>query len=105
MIVLSLPNFVKREDIRSVYSGRAGSCCCGCSGNHRYASAFVEEAGKHRGYPVAEDEISDRTVSFVVNKINGHVNEIGIDDVEIVSGSHVALTVGNRLYLAYFRKE
>jgi hypothetical protein len=57
---------IDKSKIKSVYSGRHG-CCCGCNGNHRYASAFAEELSKERGYPV---DVSDRSVSIIVNKMN-----------------------------------
>lgn len=61
---------IDKSTIRSVYSGRAGKCCCGCSGNHRYASKYREESGKTRGYPLLDEDVSDRSVSIIVNRLN-----------------------------------
>lgn len=60
---------IDKSKVRSVYSGRHG-CCCGCVGNHRYATAFRNEGSEHRGYTVRDDEVSDRSVSIIVNKMN-----------------------------------
>jgi len=62
---------IDKSQIRSVYSGRHG-CCCGCRGNHRYASAFAAEISKKRGY---EGDVSDRSVSIIVNKMNRIIAE------------------------------
>ena len=65
------------DNVMSVYSGKVNACCCGCSGKHTYASAHVVAAGVYRGYPVASDEVNDRTVKIIFNKaINAGVEKI-----------------------------
>lgn len=86
------------ETVQSVYSGKAGRCCCGCSGKHYYASAHVEEAGKNRGYQIQADEISDRMVARVVNLLNANAEGLLDKDSEMVS-----VTINGRLYIAYLR--
>jgi hypothetical protein len=56
------------KNVTRVYTGKPG-CMCGCNGQYRMASAHVEKAAAEQGYPVAEDEISDRSVKIVFNKI------------------------------------
>lgn len=56
-------NNVNIEQVSSVYSGKNGSCCCGCAGKHTYASAHRTWASKNRGYNVGLDEVNDRVVS------------------------------------------
>lgn len=91
MIKIALSN------VLSVYSGKAGKCCCGCSGKHTYASATRDAAGKRRGYPVTDDdEISDRCVKHTVAKIRN------APEVEVCIG-HVSVTIGTRVHIAYLR--
>lgn len=54
--------------VRSVYSGRPG-CACGCRGTYKHAAAHRASAQAHQGYPIADDEVSDRSVTLIVNKI------------------------------------
>lgn len=90
---------VKLEDVSSVYSGINGRCCCGCSGKHTYASAHREWASKHRGYAVTDEDINDRTVKMLVNKINKNLDKVEYDErPELVS-----VVLGNRLYVAYLK--
>lgn len=86
---------IQLENVMSVYSGRVGSCCCGCSGKHTYAKAHQKAASKSRGYAVTDDEVNDKTVKLVVGKMNKEEKlDDDADDVKSV-------TVGNRLYVAY----
>jgi hypothetical protein len=85
------------EDVLSVYSGKAGHCCCGCVGKHRYNSAFLDEAGKNRGYAVASDEVDDKKVLKVLRLIKS-----GEHDAEFET-NNVALKRGNRVHIVYQR--
>lgn len=87
------------ENVSSVYSGKDGKCCCGCSGKHTYASAHVKWASKHRGYKVEADEVSDRSVKTIVNKINRLI-KTGCIDAD-VDPKYTAVTDNGRLYIAY----
>ena len=93
-------NQIKLEKVLSVYSGINGKCCCGCSGKHTYSSTRREEAGKDRGYEIEDDEVNDRTVKMMVNKINKQI-ELGnvLDNNEDL----VSCVVGQRLYIAYLK--
>lgn len=82
--------------IISVYSGIDGRCCCGCSGNHRYASAYRKLASENRGYEVRDEEISDRSVKIISNKVLNH------KDSEH-NGDHSSLVSGNRLLIVYYK--
>ena len=97
-------NTLTIDDIRSVYSGTRGKCCCGCSGKHRYSSTHVDESTKNRGYDIDSNEISDRSVKTVFSKIIKNFEE-GVSDAYLyVSesfGSHIALFHGNRTYVLY----
>ena len=96
-------NTLTIDAIRSVYSGARGKCCCGCSGNHRYASAHVDESTKIRGYDIDSNEVSDRSVKTVFSKIIKNFEE-GVSDAYLwISefGNHIALSHGNRTYVLY----
>lgn len=61
------------KNVTRVYTGKPG-CMCGCNGKYKMAAAHVEKAATEQGYPVAEDEISDRSVKIVFNKIMKNPN-------------------------------
>ena len=89
---------MKNKEIVSVYSGKAGHCCCGCAGKHTYASAHREWAGKNRGYSVSDDEISDRTVKIISNKV--------LEDPDVEhEDSLSSVEVGNRLLIVYYKED
>ena len=82
-------------DVMSVYSGKAHRCCCGCSGNHRYAAAHRNVASKHRGYTVEDKEVNDvqvRRVLRILQKNAGTAHG---------GGGHFAVVIGERLYVVY----
>lgn len=54
--------------VMKVYSGKPG-CMCGCNGRYRVASAHVKTAGETRGYEYDADDINDRSVKIIFNKI------------------------------------
>lgn len=90
---------VSPDQVMSVYSGKANYCCCGCAGNHRYNSKHVRAASKWRGYPVRPEEISDRSVAIVLNKIKRYAD--CIDMVPEGSANFFSAVAGDRLYIAY----
>lgn len=60
---------VKLQSIAFVYSGKAHACCCGCAGKYRYASAHQAWGTQNRGYSVDAEDINDRFVKTVYNKM------------------------------------
>jgi len=58
----------KLEDVVDSYHGKIG-CMCGCNGKYKYATKHVKFAEKNRGYDLWQDEISDRSVKIIYNKI------------------------------------
>jgi hypothetical protein len=87
--------------IEAVYSGKDGRCCCGCSGKHTYASKYQKAAGERRGYEVTDDEVSDRTVKLIVNKIRSASPDQRQDNLEGSYRGYHAAVIGERLYIAY----
>lgn len=95
---------VDLAQVSSVYSGKDNHCCCGCAGKHTYASAHVKWAGRDRGYAVTPDEVNDRTVKLIVNKINlcyAGLVEGGRKDIQ--ETDFISAVVGDRLYIAYLK--
>lgn len=91
---------IKLENVKSVYSGINGRCCCGCSGKHTYPSTDIKAAGKARGYEIQQEEISDRTVKMMINKIN---KQIELNNIEYDEEDFISCVVGNRVYIAYLK--
>jgi hypothetical protein len=89
------------DKVRSVYSGKAGMCCCGCAGEHRYPMAYAIEAEESRGYRISPEEIDDGRVKRIVNKLN----KLIVAGVAEDEGDYVCATVGSRIYVAYLRSE
>lgn len=85
-----------KSKIASVYSGKAGKCCCGCSGKHYYAEAVKGDGKAIRGYEIDADEISDKMITKVVNILN---TTQGAKEED----SYFFVNVGNRDYVAYKR--
>lgn len=85
------------KTVASVYSGIDGKCCCGCSGKHSYASEHVDWSSNNRGYQVTQDEVNDRSVKLISNKI---FNSPTMKD----EGSYACAIVGKRLLIAYFKE-
>lgn len=83
--------------IASVYSGKPGRCCCGCSGKYSYASKHSKWSSKDRGYEVQADEISDRSVKIIYNKIMSFPeSELDWND------DRVSIDTDTRRYILYF---
>jgi len=81
--------------VKSVYTGKPGKCCCGCSGIHRYAKAHRDWASKNRGYTVKDDEINDKHVKKVVNVINANIADAD------VGSNNTSVEICSRLFVAY----
>jgi hypothetical protein len=84
------------DQVRSVYSGRADHCACGCAGTHRYNSKHIDEATKDRGYQVRLEDINDKQIARVLNVIK---KEAGVE--EYIKENYVSVDVGNRMYIVY----
>ena len=93
-----------KQDVLSVYSGIDGRCCCGCSGKYSYNSQYRQEAGRKRGYPVSDEDVSDRMITRVLNILRkayeANPRSLEIDD----KTGYVSTTIGGRLYTAYLRQ-
>lgn len=97
---------VKFEEVKQVYSGRAGACCCGCAGNYRYPSTMTPEKFKaSHGYDLDKSNINDVQVRRVVKLLNEALKR---NDPTLDFGN-TYLAVENeartRVWIAYFTEE
>lgn len=95
-------SIIDLKQIQSVYSGKNGKCCCGCAGKHTYASAHRAAASKNRGYEITDNEISDRSVKLIVDKIIALSKE---GKVDMIRRDFISAVNDDRLYIAYFLKD
>lgn len=86
---------LKSEQVPHVYSGRAGRCCCGCSGKHRYHSKHIAAENARRGYNIDAEEVNDRQVARVLAILQERVREA------VFGNNNVSVTVDERLYVVY----
>jgi hypothetical protein len=97
------PTKIDLARVMSVYSGATGKCHCGCSGKYSYAKAHQALGTKTRGYPMQDDDCSDRSVKLIVGKIEKAL-AAGVEPV-LADSELIAVTVGNRDYTVYFVPE
>ena len=90
---------IEKSSVQSTYSGKPG-CCCGCLGNHRYASAHRKAGGRRRGARIKDDEVNDRSVASTVARMNKLIAEGG-HQVRI-GPELVSVQTRTRKYIAYF---
>jgi hypothetical protein len=57
------------SQITRVYNGKLGACMCGCSGKYSTNPAYRDLVGQERGYPVADEECSERSVKIIARKV------------------------------------
>lgn len=69
------------ENVKQVYSGKDGKCCCGCSGTH---------------------STDDKQKTRIVNILNKAAKAGNLMDT--VDDTYAATVIGKRLYVAYFNR-
>ncbi len=67
------------ENVKQVYSGRDGMCCCGCSGKH---------------------STDDKQKTRIVNILNKAAKAGNLLDT--IDDTYAATVIGKRLYVVYF---
>lgn len=98
---------VRPEHVQAVYSGKPG-CACGCRGKHSYPSSMKGLGVQIRGYAIGEEEISDRSVTTILNKVKKLADlaedcegkKIGDNPIK---GNIVAVETETRLYIVSLR--
>ena len=86
------------SQVRSAYTGKVDRCCCGCSGTHVYNERNRAKAAKWRGYEVSDDEVNDKKVERILNKIKKDPNSS-------VQGDFISLETERKLYIVYLLEE
>ena len=86
---------IQPSQVVSVYAGLADKCCCGCSGEHVYASAHRDLASKNRGYEVGPGEVDDLQVVAILRLIQANADATVDDDLTVSCQTH------GDLYIAY----
>ena len=95
-MIYELPEF-KPEQIDCTYIGIPGKCMCGCSGKYSYPKINQEQAGKHRGYPVNDEYVSDRRVQMAINKMRKNASK----GIEVIHDYIYTIIIGSRQYSLY----
>jgi hypothetical protein len=93
---------IQFDAISSTYSGKNGRCCCGCAGKHTYTKQYQEWASKDRGYEVSDDEVSDRGVKTIINRMNKLITQGYEADLQ---DTYISVDADERIYVAYFKKD
>lgn len=89
--------------VTSAYSGRPG-CACGCNGTYWYAKAYQARSSKNRGYAVLDEEVNDRMVMTIYNKIVKAMSTNAPGIFGAVEGVFVAWEASDkRTYTIYVR--
>ena len=84
--------------IVKVYNGKCG-CMCGCNGKYSTNPAYKEEVGAWRGYPVSDDECSERSVKIITKKVMMNPNKVFEDNYVYVEDK-----VANKIQVVYFKQ-
>lgn len=87
-------------DVVTSYTGKASGCRCGCRGTYRCTEANREMNAQRRGYAVSDDEVSDRSVAMVFNRVKHHHSFFPVE----VEDDFAEVQVGNRCAAVYFVK-
>jgi hypothetical protein len=90
---------IKFEDIISAYIGKRDECMCGCFGTYYYLECNKDKASKSRGYPVSPEEVNEKRVKYVFNKIMGSQPHI-----EVINNYIFTAYQGDQQYTLYFEE-
>lgn len=86
------------DNVSSVYSGKINRCACGCAGKHTYSTAHKTWASKDRGYNVDDEEVNDRTVKTIFNKV------MKASNMQMITPEIATFDTETRTYVVYFKK-
>ena len=99
-IIFKMPK-ISLDQISQTYIGKAHSCMCGCSGTYSYLKSSQKYGSKDRGYKVSDDEISERSVKFVLNKLKN--NEM--EGIQVIENYIFSYDIGTRTYVLYLKQK
>ena len=86
------------DRVTRVYNGKIG-CMCGCNGKYSTNPAHQEAVGKWRGYPVSDDECSERSVKIITKKVMMNPNKVFEENFVYVEDKE-----RNRIQVVYFKQ-
>ena len=89
------------SNITRVYNGKLG-CMCGCNGKYSTNPAYKEEVGKWRGYPVDDDECSERSVRIIAKKVLSNPNAVREGNYIFVEDRSAGYA--GRIQVVYFKE-
>jgi hypothetical protein len=84
------------SNVTRVYNGKIG-CMCGCNGKYSTNPAYREHVGAERGYPVSDDEVSERSVKIIAKKVLTNPNAVWEGDCVFVEDR-----VANKMQVVWF---
>ena len=87
-------------DVVKVYNGKIG-CMCGCNGKYKVATAHREYADKNRGYAYDDEDISDRSVKIIFNKVMKNPNKVVQGNIVYVEDRSAGYA--GRIHVVYFK--
>lgn len=85
------------SNITRVYNGKIG-CMCGCQGMYSINPAYKDHVSAERGYPVSDDECSERSVKIIAKKVSSNPNAVREDNYVYVEDRS-----RNRIQVVYYR--
>jgi len=86
------------DHILSVYSGKDGKCCCGCSGKYSYHPKHQAEQSKRNGYEVTANlNMVKRVLELLKTQEADAVDELSEDQLTFV--------IGGRLYMVMLAEQ
>ena len=81
--------------IAKVYSGKLGTCMCGCAGKYSYTAEGA--VSDNPGYDVT-DSINERSVRMIARKVIGNASAVQEENFVYVED-------GNRIRVVYFKEQ
>lgn len=97
-IIFKMPE-IKLKDVDCSYNGKPG-CMCGCNGKYSYLEESRKDSSKNRGYNVDDNEISKRSVKFIINKLKKEAQR----GIEVIKDYIYILDIENRRYALYLKE-
>ena len=85
--------------ISSVYIGKPDTCMCGCAGKYYYSEVNQKWSGNDRGYEITDDEVDDKKVQRVINKINKNSPM----EIQVLDGYIYTAIIGKTQYTIYLK--
>ena len=95
---------IRVEEVLTAYSGLTNSCYCGCSGKYYYTESTRKVAGKDRGYEVDDDEINEKMVLKIVNRVNASIGADAVYMEALGSDIYTVKISSKRSYTVYLKK-